>query len=338
MKIKDVSRITGVKENALRFYEKKGLLCPKRGDNGYREYQESDLQKMLMIQLYRSLGFSIEQIKQLFCSSEQQNQVELYFEQQAFLNQKIKELSLIREGIGTCLDESLMGLDTQEKTMEILRQTQSHITNAKSWKDEWDFDAWAHQYDDVVANAHTALPFYKHYEEALQRCASIVNKAGGDILEIGVGTGNLMNKLQGERIVGIDQSIQMVLLAKKKHPNFSLRLGTFLNIPFPTHSFSCIVTSYAFHHNRQEEKKRAMQEMDRVIKEDGHIVICDLMFENKEKRKQYEATCSKAALLELQDEYFANVDELVALWASLHYTCHVEQIDEVIWIVHAKKG
>jgi MerR family copper efflux transcriptional regulator len=38
MKIGELASATGLSRDTLRFYEKRGLLLPRRRDNGYRDY------------------------------------------------------------------------------------------------------------------------------------------------------------------------------------------------------------------------------------------------------------------------------------------------------------
>jgi Predicted transcriptional regulators len=62
MHISELSRKTGVSLRSLRYYEARGLLNPARLDNGYREYAESDIERVRMIQLYFSLGLNVKEI------------------------------------------------------------------------------------------------------------------------------------------------------------------------------------------------------------------------------------------------------------------------------------
>ncbi len=63
--IKEVSRISGVSVRTLHHYDKIGLLCPERYDNGYRYYSEEDISLLQTILFYKYLGFSLKQIKDL---------------------------------------------------------------------------------------------------------------------------------------------------------------------------------------------------------------------------------------------------------------------------------
>lgn len=69
--IKEVAQMLGINENALRFYEKKGLLHPKRQANGYRQYDFLELSKAQMIVLYRKFHFPIESIEKLLLEGKQ---------------------------------------------------------------------------------------------------------------------------------------------------------------------------------------------------------------------------------------------------------------------------
>jgi DNA-binding transcriptional MerR regulator len=60
MRIGELAERTGVSTRALRYYEEQGLLSARRADNGYREYQESDLRLVAEIRSLLAAGFSLE--------------------------------------------------------------------------------------------------------------------------------------------------------------------------------------------------------------------------------------------------------------------------------------
>jgi DNA-binding transcriptional MerR regulator len=64
--ISELSRKTGVSLRCLRYYEEKQLLNPVRLANGYREYAESDIERVRIIQLYFSLGLTVKEISDYF--------------------------------------------------------------------------------------------------------------------------------------------------------------------------------------------------------------------------------------------------------------------------------
>jgi DNA-binding transcriptional MerR regulator len=66
LKIGEVSKRSGVSIEALRFYEKGGLLDkPSRTMSGYRVYGEDVLERIEFIKRSQALGFSLEEIRQI---------------------------------------------------------------------------------------------------------------------------------------------------------------------------------------------------------------------------------------------------------------------------------
>jgi DNA-binding transcriptional MerR regulator len=66
LKIGEVSKRSGVGVEALRFYEKSGLLDrPSRTYSGYRVYGEEVLERLAFIKQAQALGFSLEEIRRI---------------------------------------------------------------------------------------------------------------------------------------------------------------------------------------------------------------------------------------------------------------------------------
>lgn len=66
LKIGEVSHLSGIGIEALRFYEKSGLLDrPGRTYSGYRLYDESVLERLAFVKQAQVLGFTLDEIKQL---------------------------------------------------------------------------------------------------------------------------------------------------------------------------------------------------------------------------------------------------------------------------------
>ncbi|KGQ60659.1 MerR family transcriptional regulator [Gallibacterium anatis] len=66
MKIHELSKLSGINQETIRYYEKTGLLPePQRSSNGYRCYDQASLSLLKFIKSCRSLGFSLDDIKQL---------------------------------------------------------------------------------------------------------------------------------------------------------------------------------------------------------------------------------------------------------------------------------
>lgn len=65
MNIGDVSERSGVPAKTIRYYEDVGLITPKRSENGYRAFSDSDLHRLSFLGRARALGFSIKECREL---------------------------------------------------------------------------------------------------------------------------------------------------------------------------------------------------------------------------------------------------------------------------------
>lgn len=74
MKINEMEERLQISRANIRFYEKEGLLCPIRKANGYREYSEEDFARLQKIIIFRKLGMSITDIRELIRTQEKSRQ------------------------------------------------------------------------------------------------------------------------------------------------------------------------------------------------------------------------------------------------------------------------
>ncbi|MBP0441503.1 Cu(I)-responsive transcriptional regulator [Tianweitania sediminis] len=65
MNIGAVSEKSGLSAKTIRYYEDIGLLKPHRAGNGYRDYSMADVHRLRFLQRSRSLGFSVDECRQL---------------------------------------------------------------------------------------------------------------------------------------------------------------------------------------------------------------------------------------------------------------------------------
>lgn len=63
MKIKEVCIQTNLTKKAIEYYIDKELIKPTILENGYREFHQEDINKLLKIGLYRKIGLNIDEIK-----------------------------------------------------------------------------------------------------------------------------------------------------------------------------------------------------------------------------------------------------------------------------------
>ncbi|QGN32688.1 MerR family transcriptional regulator [Microlunatus sp. Gsoil 973] len=60
MRIGELADRTGVSVRSVRYYEQQGLLATRRTSNGYREFDEDDLQVVDQIRRLLGIGFTLE--------------------------------------------------------------------------------------------------------------------------------------------------------------------------------------------------------------------------------------------------------------------------------------
>ena len=65
MNIGEAAQKSGLPAKTVRYYDDIGLVHPSRSENGYRDYSEQDVHRLRFLQRARSLGFSVEECRQL---------------------------------------------------------------------------------------------------------------------------------------------------------------------------------------------------------------------------------------------------------------------------------
>ncbi len=100
MTVHEVSRLAGVSIRTLQYYDKIGLLCPTGyTDAGYRLYDDTDLERLQHILLFRELEFPLKEIKAILNSPD--------FDRSKALEQQIKLLQLKKEHIENLINFAL---------------------------------------------------------------------------------------------------------------------------------------------------------------------------------------------------------------------------------------
>lgn len=181
----------------------------------------------------------------------------------------------------------------------------------------------------------------ENYFEILDRVITLAElKKGMKVLDIGVGTGLLTERLpKGLSNFGIDVSEEMLKKAGEKNLPIKLQKGSFLNIPFADNEFHRIISTFAFHHLSAKEK--AFLEMDRVLFEDGIIIIGDFMFKDEKQKNEVVNRFHKEKrddmLIEIEDEYFMDISKTKRFLNDLSYEISYERASVISWILKARK-
>ena len=105
-----LARHCGLGIEAIRFYEKRGLLPPpRRSASGYRHYDDTAVARLTFIQRAKELGFGLGEIKLLLALHEDSHTERakvkgIAGEKLAEIDQKINDLKRIREALSVLHD------------------------------------------------------------------------------------------------------------------------------------------------------------------------------------------------------------------------------------------
>ena len=244
MTVNEVSRLTGVSIRALHYYDQIGLL-PATGhtDSGYRLYDDTALEHLQQILLFRELEFSLKDIQRILSNSA--------FDREKALEQQIELLKLKRQHI-----EDLIAL--AEKTQ----------TTGGTIMDFTAFDT--QKIKDYAAQAKQqwgATPEYKEFEQKTAlKTEKEVSAMGGQLMEIIAAFGKMQS---------MDPTAPAVQAQVKKLQDFiSDALLHLLQNHFgparpAVHRRRCV---YPKHQRRRwPQYRRVCQQGDRGVLPDGKI-------------------------------------------------------------------
>jgi len=98
-KVKQAAELLNTSVSTLHYYEKRNLISPRRGENGYRYYSHEDILLMRLILLMRHYHFSVDEIKLIIRNfTNDEDCEEAATASHIFFSQKIAELQSIIQG------------------------------------------------------------------------------------------------------------------------------------------------------------------------------------------------------------------------------------------------
>lgn len=90
MKINQVEKLIGLPKHTIMYYEKEGLVNPRRDENGYRHFDKVDIQTLQFIMQLRDMQLTIDEIKEIM--NGELSIREAINAKEEFLTRKIDEL------------------------------------------------------------------------------------------------------------------------------------------------------------------------------------------------------------------------------------------------------
>jgi putative AdoMet-dependent methyltransferase len=203
------------------------------------------------------------------------------------------------------------------------------------------FDEWSSSYDETVSGDDQEYKEVFHkYDDILE---TVVNKSGNVVLEFGVGTGNLSEKLlaKGKTVIGIEPSKGMREKALKRNPQLTLHDGDFLSFPKIDQEIDTVVSTYAFHHLTDEEKDTAVSRYSQLLKKDGKIVFADTAYlheaDKQERLEKVKQQGFMNLLNDLQTEYYTTLGILEEIFKKHGFDVSFKRLNEYVWLMEAVK-
>lgn len=202
------------------------------------------------------------------------------------------------------------------------------------------FDEWVHTYDDSVnGNDKEYEDVFVKYNEILQAVADL---AIGPVIEFGVGTGNLTQKMadRGLEVVGIEPNQAMREATAEKFPDIKLLDGDFLEFE-QTVEVKTFTSTYAFHHLTDDEKAQAFNLYAEKLPAGGKVVFADTLFKSEEAKQQmieFEGSRGYANLVEdLKREYYTTLPVMKELIEAAGFDVEFTQLNNYVWLIDAAK-
>lgn len=136
---------------------------------------------------------------------------------------------------------------------------------------KYSFDSIGAEYDSFHPEHVQQLYFYSRLREVRKYL-----RKGSLILDVGSGTSRQhpWYKENGFNVIGLDPSIELLKVAKRRNANITQADG--LHLPFKNSSFDCVLFVSVLHHIGSYNKiNKLFLESSRVVKPGGYICIID---------------------------------------------------------------
>ena len=277
------AKMARVSVRTVRFYDKQNILKPSLvNENGTRYYTSEDLVKLQQILLYKYLGFSLDEIKELMVKTDDKNfVVDSMKLQQTLISDKIDQMQLVQRALDDTLDAYEKGRNIDwDKMLRIIELTSMENSLNKQYQNANNVSARIELHKLYSTNKQGWFPWL---------FSQMNLKSGMKILEVGCGSGALWTENldsipvgKGTEIVLSDISGGMLQDAargilgdytRKKEKREKLNsVITFMefdsnSIPYEDDSFDVVIANHMLFYI--EKPHETVAEIRRVLKPGG---------------------------------------------------------------------
>lgn len=99
---------------------------------------------------------------------------------------------------------------------------------------------------------------------------------GEKILDLGCGNGRYFPLFERKNVdyIGIDNSEELIRIAREKYPQAKFQVANALNLPFPNNYFDKVYSIALLHHIPSDEFRiKSLKEIKRVLKPKGTLIL-----------------------------------------------------------------
>lgn len=145
MTVNEVSKLTGVSIRALQYYDRIGLLKPTRyTESGYRLYDDTALDRLQQILLFRELEFPLKEIREIISRPD--------FDRQQALEQQITLLTMKKERLENLIRLARAIQSEGDRTMDFEAfNTEQIDAYARQAKERWGKTAAYQEFENKAA-------------------------------------------------------------------------------------------------------------------------------------------------------------------------------------------
>ncbi len=268
------ARMAGVTIRTIRYYDKQNILKPSYiNDSGARFYTDSDFARLQQILLFKYLGFSLDDIREMIIDTTDHhfilNALKL---QKKLVEDRIEQMQLVNSAIDDTV--SAIEKDNQldwSQMLDLIHLTGMEKSLKTQYQNAGNISARISLHKDYSVNKQGWFPWL--YEQ----CGI---EDGMRILEIGCGNGALwsenVNRLpMGISVILSDISEGMIRDARRGIINdkgiFSFESFDCHELPYKDESFDIVIANHLLFYC--DDIDRVCREAKRVLKKGG-VFVC----------------------------------------------------------------
>ena len=288
-RISELAKAVGISRSTLLYYEKKGLISGKRGDNGYRYYSDSHLQRLFLLKQLQAGGLTLNECQTFLDAKIDQQKLS---ERLEVLDQEIQKKQQARQLLAALLGQTSMRSWHQmtdqlapDAHMDWLKQ--QGFTEKQALHLKW-LSKDMNTHDSYMADfmvVFQALDYWSPGSDTDRKKAlDLLPFTPKHVLDIGCGKGyasSLIAAQTGARVIATDnepaalEQLQQRLKQQGLEQKVSTLCASMTELPFAAQSFDLIWAEASAYIMGVE---KALQQWHPLLQIGGYLVISDLVW------------------------------------------------------------